>query len=1250
MDAFNLQVVERQPRLLQYVIAVVCCALLTTTLTLAQGTRGNISGTVTDPNGAVVAGAGVRLVNSVTQQDVRTVQTNDEGVFQFLEIEPATYDVIITASGFAEAQLRSARVEPNRSVRLDTALGLSGTTDEVTVTAGQELVDRESPTLGTTVDPRRVIGLPLDGRNILDLALLQPGVTTNAAGTIRANGARGVENNFQLDGSNNNEIAVGGQAGFQPRPDAVQEFRLLTSNYEAEFGRNTGAVINVVTKSGTNGFHGNVRVFYRPTVLSAARYFDQNDPSDTPRAGTRDDFRRRYERKEFGGQIGGPIYLPRFGEGGPAFYSGKNRAFFFADYEGRRQLIGSSNQLSNLPSAEEKQGIFTRRAASSTASPIPLLDPATGAPFPILSGSIAPGQTLRQQIPSSRFSPIGLYYLGFLPTGNANGQSTVAANEIRNFDVFTARVDPLVTDKQNLGFTFNYYDNATLSPFPFSGTTNGANVPGFGSNDLRTTYNVVARHTYTISPTLVNSFLAGYARNDFPSLAPDNQSTPSQIGFTANFVAAPQFAGPPFIFLDDRQLRLGNTFQGPQARVTENFQIQDSVSYAFGNHRFKFGVDGTKYKQNTDFLFINQGIIGYSAFEEANTTGDDLADLLIGNSPGYIQFGSNGERDFRQFGVAGFVQDNWRVSPALTFSLGLRYEYVGPLTDLYNRVGYYRPTAAARGISSQLLASGQLRTPQGVPIIIGAGRRAPLGLLYPGDPDPDLGGTVPDGGVSRDLNNFAPRFGFAYSPQTSDGSMFRTLLGDNATVIRGGFGVFYGSIIGDTALQQLTAPGYQGTNAYFEEVGGLLANPFGPDPYPNFGNPAPTSTTGETELLQPTIENPFLNLTSPNLGVSSNTRRVSGATRLTALNRALDPRIRTPYTYQYNLTLERSFLTNYVASVSYVGNRGRKLYAIEQLNPAYGTSFLAYPDSFSAAERFAPTIGGTNINARRVNTDVAQGIASQVAAGNSWYNSLQANVTRRFADGLLFQVAYTFSKSITDLAGLDTNRGTLDIVDRSFGRGLSPDDVPHRLVGSFIYELPFGNKSSGFTKTLLGGFSLRGIYTLESGRPFTVNNVTNTTGTGGGVTSFADIGTAFTYLDPRENRERAFNADAFRDATLTCGNLAVCARRGTSGPGQFRAKNGINNFNVSLVKMLQFTESTNLELRFEAFNAFNHTQFGPNDESTTSGGTVPTGLNLNLNSIVRNPDGTIDPNRSAFGKFTSARESRVIQLGARFSF
>lgn len=1215
--------------LFRFAVGVVGLLLATSAATLAQGVRGNISGTITDPQGAVVSGATVKLIRNDSGLEVRAVQSNEEGVYQFLEIEPLAYDIIITATGFAETRLRNVKVEPNRSLRLDSQLGITTATEEVTVTAGQELVDRESGTLGTTVDPTRVQGLPLNGRNILDLALGQPGVQTGAGGSgIRVNGARSTENNIQLDGSNNNEVAVGGSTGVNPRPDAVQEFRLLTSNFEAEFGRNSGSVINVVTRGGTNEYHGNARIFYRPTFLSAARFFDQNNGTDpalrnkhtcpvaiADRTRENCDRRRPFERKEFGGNIGGPIRLPRFGEGGNSTYSGKDHAFFFIDYEARRQLVGDSRTISNLPTAEERQGIFTRTASTL------LIDPATNAPFPIISTS---GTQIRQQIPQSRFTPIAGYYLGFLPEANANRQASVSADEIENFDIVTVRVDPWVSDKQAFGVTFNWFDRLTFSPFAFG----GASVPGFPSADPRTTYNAVFRHTFNFSPTVVNSLLIGYARNQQAAAAPENRTTPAQIGFTANFVSAPQFAGPPMIRLFERGLLIGNSIQGPQARISENWQLQNSLSWAKGNHRFKFGFDGTDYNQQTDFVFINQGLITFTRTVGGNTAGDDLADLLLG-IPTVVQFGAAGDRDFKQLATAWFAQDTWRLTDELTLSLGLRHEYVGPLYDKYNRVAYYRPSAAAQGIASTLLGSGQLRTFEGVVIPVGAGLRPPSGLLYVGDPDPDLGGTVPQGGVNKDKNNFGPRFGFAYSPRVGDGFLHKLLGGDQQSVIRGGFGVFYGAIIGDTALQQLTAPGYQGTNAFFADMGGTLANPFAPDPFPLRNG------------VQPTIPNPFATSSAPIVGVSPVTRTTGATTRLSQLSRAIDPHIRTPYTYQYNVTFERGFGTDYVASLSYVGSRGRKLYAIEELNPAYGTVFMPYPSFIPVAQQFGATNQAGNINARRINTDYGLGISQQVAAGNSWYNSFQANLQRRYSNGLLFQVSYTLSKSETDTGGTDTNRGLLDRFDRSFGKGLSPDDIPHRLVGSFVYDLPFFKQSGNFLHTILGGWSVGGIATFESGRPFSVGNIDNTTGTGGGIISFADLGAPYQNLDPRTNAEREFNPDAFVNAvcpaTASPTAFAACNRRGTSRLNQFRANNGVNNLDLILSKKTRlWSESSNLELRFEAFNALNHTQF--------------TTLNTNLNNIVRFPDGTINSEATSFGKFTAAREARVIQLGARISF
>jgi hypothetical protein len=338
---------------------------------------------------------------------------------------------------------------------------------------------------------------------------------------------------------------------------------------------------------------------------------------------------------------------------------------------------------------------------------------------------------------------------------------------------------------------------------------------------------------------------------------------------------------------------------------------------------------------------------------------------------------------------------------------------------------------------------------------------------------------------------------------------------------------------------------------------------------------------------------------------------------LSQFSQPIDPRIRTPYTYQFNLTVERSFHRNYVASLSYVGNRGKKQYAREVINPGIGT-FIPVP-----AGRTIPTPTQTNINSRRLNPDFPFGVTQLVAGADSSYDALEANLQKRLdREGLLFQVAYTFSKSISLV---DTQRGQLDLLDRRFGKSRSSDDVPHRFVTSVIYDLPFGRHGEGFAKTLMGGFSVGGIYTYQSGTPFSVFNTFDEAGTDA-VLTFADLGSPFQLLDPRRNDRQAFNANAFRAfADPSAGfNVATQFRRGTSGPNMFRAGNTINNFDLIVSKKTQlFSESSNFEIRFEAFNALNHTQF--------------TTLDTTLSSAT-------------FGKYTGARESRVIQLGGRFTF
>ncbi|HEY6327737.1 MAG TPA: hypothetical protein VI756_00250, partial [Blastocatellia bacterium] len=426
----------------------------------------------------------------------------------------------------------------------------------------------------------------------------------------------------------------------------------------------------------------------------------------------------------------------------------------------------------------------------------------------------------------------------------------------------------------------------------------------------------------------------------------------------------------------------------------------------------------------------------------------------------------------------------------------------------------------------------------------------------------------------------------------ADGSFLNRLFGNNATVIRGGFGIYYdGASLPDVQLQQLAAPGYNPT-PLFVLPGGTLANPFGPSP---FGLPSQ--------------KNPF----------TSNIADVSAPQSFPF--QTIAPNLTTPYTYQYSLTVERSFSKNYVFSLSYVSTRGIHLYASEAANPSLGT-LLPFGDRiapFPAGTTGYPAPTVANAIDRTENPEIPENFNYLVSAANSWFNALEAQVQKRFSNGLLFQVAYTWSKSIDTT---DDSRGLIDLLNANAGKALSADDIPQRLVISWVYYLPFFKHSEGALARTLGGLSVSGIATFASGTPFTVPNPVDSTGTGGALISNADLGQPFQLLNPETNNTRAFNTSDFAAVGLTPGFSDF--RRGTEGVNQFFEGNSTNQWDFAVSKLTRlWSESTTLELRCDIFNAFNHTQF----------------RNLDLN--------VLDP---SFGDYTSTAQSRVLQLAARIKF
>jgi hypothetical protein len=669
----------------------------------AQTHRGSIRGTVSDPNNAVVPGAAVKLINTETNE-TRETTSGSEGEYALTALPPGSYRLAVSATGFNLFE-QQVVLQVNQELRADSALTVTGPSENqgFSLVPVQTELKKDSASLGTVIDNRKVEGLPLDGRNFFELSLLVPGAVPAAQGSagsargdfaFSVNGAREDSNNFLLDGVYNVDPKLN-TFGVRPPVDAIREFEMLTSTYDAAFGRSAGAQVNVVLKSGTNAFRGSLYEFYRNGALDARNYFA---PSTEPAP--------EYVRNQFGFSLGGPI--------------SRDRTFFFADYEGTRSREGIT-RVANVPTLAERAGDFSQ---SFFGSP---LDPATGQPF---AGGV---------IPAERQSAIGRRIAALYPAPNRSTpfqnfvSSPVQQDRNDNFDV---RVDHSLSAASTLVFRYSFGDRKLFEPF--SGP-NFSLVPGFGDDVTRRSQNAMIGETHVFSPRFVNDLRFAFSRvatavgqegagtsiNRLVGL-PELSSNPRDFGLS--FITVTGFSP------------LGHEGNNPQNSVTNTFQLLDTATYARGRHLLKFGADLRAVQQNAFRDVESRGRIQFSPF--AQITGNALADLLLG-----FPFLTGGARVDNPQHLRGesfnlFGNDSIRLTPRLTISAGLRYEYNSPPVDAEDRANIY--DAATRSL-------------------------IPVGTSG-----------IPRSGYEPDRNNFAPRVGIAW-----------TLGDEGKTVVRAGYGVYY---------------------------------------------------------------------------------------------------------------------------------------------------------------------------------------------------------------------------------------------------------------------------------------------------------------------------------------------------------------------------------------------------------------------------------------------------------------------------
>jgi hypothetical protein len=1112
---------------------------------------GTISGTVRDPSGAVIPSATVLALN--TQTGVRqTATTDSRGFYSFPELPIGTYEVTIRKAGFGQYEQTGLVINVNTVLRVDATLKVGAVSQSVTVSSTAVHVATTSTQLGQVVTGTKMVSLPLNGRSYTDLLALQPGVApqpsanaviyTNtgtvsgslSAGNLSINGQTESSNGFTVNGADVNE-KIYQQTSIIPNLDSIAEFRILTSNFNAEYGNYSGGQIMVVTKSGTNQFHGDAFDFLRNDAFDSRNFF-------SPTRGS-------FKQNQFGGTLGGPVR--------------RNKAFFFVDYQGTRNIIGQDTGDILVPSAAERNGDMTDVATQLTGTvggsywantlSRELGYPVTAGEAYYTSGCTSFSQCVfpNAMIPQSAFTAPANHLLQYIPLPNSGPYFTSAAyNETLRDDKGGARYD----ENTRWGMLSAYYmiDDFTLvNPYASS------SLPGFADQNAGRAQLIDLSDTKTFGASALNEFRMSYMRNVAFQDEPTGQGVGpklSSLGFVegCNTLGIcpidPQFEGVPPIGLNEFGF-------GVAANVTSQvdnlFELQDNFTKIFGTHSLKFGGTGSYGQSNLAF----PNAVGNGGFSFAGTeTGYDFADFLIGAPTSFDQ--GDPELGPGRFDYAGlYAQDSWRVRRDLTLNYGLRWDFI-PYPYMANNE------------EATLVAGEESR----------AFPTAPLGQVYPGDPG------VPRNFAHTRDDGFAPRLGLAYSPSVSSGILGKLTGGAGKSSIRAGYGLFY-TQIASVALQigQSFAPFGL---FYVSPVPPLFATPFvdrasGTSEGQRFPG-VPVSPPSSSHPQTPDFSR-FEPITSQPVIASNDT---------------------VPYTEDYSLTLERQFGTNTLLSLTYSGAQGHQLIAGLEANPGNPGLCLGVSQPsevlpgtptcgpFGENGVYYPIAGGV-INGTRAPFGPNFGSDAYYATlGNSNYNAFEATLrhTSRYGE---FLAGYTYSKSLDNASGINDQ---VPPFNHNLSKALSAFDLTNNFVVSYSINLPF-DRFFG-RNPVASGWRISGLTRFATGFPVTLNEQddnsllgTSSSGIGGAVDVPNFTPGSLHFTNPRSGLPY-FNTSVFTPEML--GQFGTASRRFFHGPGE-------NDWDLALLKDIRLTESKRLEFRAEFFNAFNHAQFLGPDGNINSG-------------------------------------------------
>jgi len=1188
------------------------CALVITLLmpcaSYSQDT-GYISGTVIDKSGAAVAGAEITLTNTAGSL-TRTTSSNNDGAYVIAGLPGDSYNLSVAAKGFQKYTAQNIKLNVAEKARIDVTLTVGAMSEEITVT-GESVaqVETQSSDLTSIITGKQINELVLNGRNFTQLVNLAPGVVSQTGqddakvgvyGNVAysMNGGRTEYNNWELDGGDNMDNGSNATLNVYPNPEAIAEFKVLTSNYGAQYGRNGSGTVEVETKSGGSSFHGSAFEYLRNDFFNARSWEEGADPT-APKA--------PYKKHDFGYTVGGPVFIPNH------YNTNKRKTFFFFSEEWRREKNPHTTGAVNVPSDAERAGDFSDLCPAAGAGATATFTRANFPDCPAASGgpvtfTTFPGNTVTA-------NPVGTALLGLIPQANNTNNGfpavvqTVSLPETWREEL--VRIDHNITDNYRL--TFRYIHDSWQTQTENALWGNGSSFENINTNFVGPGTSFVARLNANISPTLLNEFVASYTADHIFLTALNNPALPSPFPMGVLFNNG--LGGKlPAIDLGNNVAYGGgftsDTGYFPWNNANPVYTYRDNVTKIVGTHTLQFGAYlafAQKNEQNSPYI---QGILTFDSSNTTVSTGNSFADLLMGNVAKYQQTDLQAKYYNRYRIVEPYFQDDWRMTKRFTLNLGLRLSLYGTYRERYRRAFNLEPSAfnaanapaidQSGGATDGSFIAGSGNPFNGVIQCGGPGGTSDIpGPTLNAFPAASVGPSTNAGCLKGHLFNPAPRLGFAWDPK-----------GDGKMAIRGGYGVF------------------------FEHTNGNEAN---------------------TESLE---GSPPLSLTASQFNVTGYSNIGGGLLFPLSVNSVPNKAI-WPYVQQWHLDVQRELPANIVASVSYVGSKGTHLTQqrnLNQLQPVPGSANpFALGQPITSADCDSLASDGTLANGTSLSGQAANNLG--IACGNnpdplrpllglsnitrledqanSIYNAMQVSVKRTVGD-LTLSFAYTYSHSIDNSSDRYDN-AFVNSYNVATNRASSNFDVRHNLAISYVYALPFF-KQPGLVHTALGGWQVSGITIAQTGTPFSVTNgtdfgdaagVANGVGTGSRPDLAGNPNASVQSNVPTVRGPLLYNPSAYTVPTgLTFGNVG---RNTLTNPGRI-------NFDFGLFKRFSFGETRALDFRWENFNLFNHTQYNGVTGSMDCSGA---GFNAGDPACIAS---------SSFLHASGAHLARRMQFGLRFQF